>query len=154
MPDEPPADPSGKTGGGGGGGRREDSEVRRRSEIPGLSELDASKYVAIYWGGLAIGGFRSTVDPERNTHWFLGQICAGGHTLVVLGINRTLWDANSGSTGLAWGKSHDIGIVYAGVAGLLNLLAVFDAIVRSISGEVRERDPRERDRPEREPGGG
>ncbi|MCG3177730.1 MAG: hypothetical protein BIFFINMI_00049 [Phycisphaerae bacterium] len=100
-----------------------------------------------FWVGLAIGGFRSTIDPTRETHWFLGQICAGGHALFVLGINRTpLWDPNS-TVGMSWGKSHDIGVVYAGVAGLLNLLAVFDAIVRSISGDVKEVPRKARPRP-------
>lgn len=91
----------------------------------------------LFWSGVAVGGIRSTVDPGRNTHWFMGQICAGGHTLAALTITRTIeW---SGKKGVSWGKSRDIvGVVYSGVAGLLNLLAVFDAIVRSISGQVRE----------------
>jgi hypothetical protein len=92
----------------------------------------------VFWFGVIVGGVRSTVDPTHNMHWFLGQICAGGHALISLALSRSIpWD---GIDGLSWGKSKDIGVVYAGVAGLLNLLAVFDAIVRSISGEVKEVD--------------
>jgi len=90
----------------------------------------------IFWMGVIIGGIHSTVDPTQNIHWFLGEICIGSHTLTALVINRSLhW---LGAEGLSSLKQHDIGLVYAGVAGLLNLLAVFDAIVRSVSGQVRE----------------
>jgi FHS family L-fucose permease-like MFS transporter len=34
----------------------------QENRSPGLSELDASKYVALYWGGLMIGRFMGAVE--------------------------------------------------------------------------------------------
>ncbi len=94
----------------------------------------------LFWSGVAFGGLRTTVDPQGNTHWFLGEICTGGNAIVALAINRGMsWQ---GDEGRSWGKGRDIGLVYAGVAGLLNLLCIFDAIVRSITGQVREPAPK------------
>lgn len=116
-----------------------------------------------FWCGVAIGGVKSTVDPNQNRVWFLAQICAGGHTIVA-----TIWskqlsptihrcplcdallegepqpgqacpDCNRpiGSpeaterTRLAFWPQVDIAIVYTGIAGLLNLLVILDAIARA-----------------------
>lgn len=103
----------------------------------------------LFWTGVAIGGVRTTVDPAKNMHWFLGEICTGGHAFTALAINRMQdWPPNSHERQSA-NKSRDLGVVFAGVAGLLNLLVIFDAVLRSIAGDVREEEPEDEDgRPE------
>jgi hypothetical protein len=95
---------------------------------------------ALFWMGVAIGGLRSTVDPQRNLHWFMGEACTGGNALLAVGINNSMNWSEESTENRSWGKARDIGVVYAGVAGLLNLLAIFDAIVRSMTGQVAEEE--------------
>jgi hypothetical protein len=91
---------------------------------------------AMFWGGVAIGGLQKTVDPVGNRNWFIGELCTGGNALVAYYINRG--NGWIGGDAGSWGKSRDIGIVFAGVAGLLNALAIFDAVVRAMAGQTGE----------------
>jgi hypothetical protein len=86
---------------------------------------------AMFWAGVAIGGLPKVIDPVGNRNWFIGELCTGGNALLAVYINYTNgWiGAETGS----WGKARDIGIVFAGVAGLLNILAVFDVGVRAVT---------------------
>jgi hypothetical protein len=116
-----------------------------------------------FWCGVAIGGVKSTVDPEENRLWFLAQMCAGSHTIVA-----AIWSGQlepvvyrcphcnvqlprQPRTGsicsacsepiariesatqmrLAFWPQVDIAIVYTGIAGLLNVLVILDAIARA-----------------------
>src|SRR5689334_19509778 len=45
-----------------------------------------------FWGGVAIGGVKNTINPTDRTLWFVGQICAGGHTLATLGLSKMVSD--------------------------------------------------------------
>lgn len=122
---------------------------------------------ATFWGGVAIGGVRTTVYPEKKRLWFMGQLCGGGHALLAhaLGqysrnhvlagsvtasqlralspVQRAEMTANLVATG-HWGSA-EIATVYTGVAGLLNILVVLDALVRGDSPrrirEHRARSP-------------
>jgi len=103
---------------------------------------------AMFWTGVAIGGVRTTVDPQKNMHWFMGEICTGGHAILAVAINNAMnWPEDSFDK-RSYLKSRDIGVVYAGVAGLLNLLAIFDATVRSMSGQRTEEESEEEAGPE------
>ena len=93
---------------------------------------------AMFWTGVLIGGLRSTVDPHKNAPWFMGEVGAGGNALLAVAINNSMNWPEEGYDGRSWGKARDIGVVYAGVAGLLNMLAVFDVLVRAMSGQVSE----------------
>jgi hypothetical protein len=112
-----------------------------------------------FWGGVAIGGVRTTVYPEKKSLWFMGQLCGGGHALMAYALgqssrshlleeNLTSSQARSMSpvqraeltrnlvaTG-QWGSA-EIATVYTGVAGLLNILVIFDALVRGDSEHQR-----------------
>jgi len=81
-----------------------------------------------FWGGLAMGGVRSTIDPVNNRAWFVAQICCGTHTLGALAMARGIPDRLPYRIG--W-PSHDLGVVYTGVAGLLNILVVLDLVARA-----------------------
>jgi len=116
-----------------------------------------------FWTGVAIGGVKSTIDPQENRVWFLAQVCTGTHTLLA-----ALWSGRlepviyycphcgeelserprgdtpcarcgrrvapaevRNKTRLAFWPQVDIAVVYTGIAGLLNLLVILDAIARA-----------------------
>jgi hypothetical protein len=116
-----------------------------------------------FWTGVAIGGVKSTIDPQENRIWFLAQVCAGTHTIVA-----AIWSGQLESVGyscphckavlprrpsddtpcprcgrrvagfealthtrLAFWPQVDIAVVYTGLAGLLNVLVILDAIARA-----------------------
>jgi len=75
--------------------------------------------------GLYIGGFKSTVNLQTNTAWFFGQIFAGGPTVLSL-ILGALPNAQA-----SYSKTLDLATIYTGVAGLLNIFVIFDALNRA-----------------------
>ena len=81
---------------------------------------------ATFWGGVAIGGVSNTVRPREKTAWFLAQISTGAHALAALGWKEALGDHQ---TAYSW-RAQEVAVVYAGVAGLLNLLVILDALAR------------------------
>lgn len=87
-----------------------------------------------FWSGVAIGGVRRTVDPAEHKVWFLAQVCVGGHTLSAWALNiatRAAPTDDGVPPYMGHWLSADIGVHYTGVAGLLNLLVIFDAIARA-----------------------
>ncbi len=91
-----------------------------------------------FWTGVAIGGVRGTVNPKEHNYWFVAQLCTAGNTLAAYALSRTI-GARSSTPGapatIAHWSSTDVGVHYTGVAGLLNLLVIFDAIAR-VQGPV------------------
>lgn len=84
--------------------------------------------VVTFWGGVALGGVRSTMNIRENQAWFAAQLCAGPQSIVAL-----MWSRSVPSS-LATEASYpavDIAVVYTGIAGLLNLLVLIDAISRA-----------------------
>jgi len=116
--------------------------------VPGLGHLYVGQrargwvclvtITATFWAGVAIGGVQGTIDPRGERElWFVAQICAGGNALAGY-----MWHVLAppppptrpgviGATGPI--LSTEVGIHYTGVAGLLNLLVIFDAIARADS---------------------
>ncbi len=94
-----------------------------------------------FWLGIAIGGARSTIDPVQRKLWFSAQLCAGGHTFAALAIggDRTVPLDESDAVSIPHWRSADIGIHYCGVAGLLNLLIILDAIARADGTDPKRR---------------
>jgi len=92
-----------------------------------------------FWTGVAIGGVQGTVDPRERTLWFMAQLCTGGNTLAAYGLHQAVEPhANESSATvqrpaavLAQWLSSDVGVHYTGVAGLLNLLIILDALGRA-----------------------
>ena len=89
---------------------------------------------ATFWTGIAIGGVRDTIDTRQRRLWFTAQICNGGNTLVATawgaGVRKRTTDAERVAAPAHWG-SIDIGVHYTGIAGLLNILVILDAIGRT-----------------------
>ena len=81
--------------------------------------------------GLYIGTLR-IIDPGHSLLWFMAQIFAGLNTMVAQIWADHLAGPYAGSSAMLvrdW--SYSMGVLYTGVAGLLNLLAVFDTVIRA-----------------------
>ncbi len=88
-----------------------------------------------FWTGVAIGGVQATVDPNERTLWFRAQLCTGGNTLAAYGLHRAVEPRPAAgqrpAVVLAHWLSSEVGVHYTGVAGLLNLLIILDALGRA-----------------------
>jgi hypothetical protein len=86
-----------------------------------------------FWTGVAIGGVKNTVNPHERSLWFLGQIGAGSHTLGVLAWSRQMAEpAQPGSPDrYAYGRAEEVSVVYTAICGMLNILIIFDVLVRA-----------------------
>lgn len=73
--------------------------------------------------GVLLGGIEM-VDPEHSRAWFFAEILSGLPAVISTIVQNPQIEAGSG-------RGVDLGEVYAGVAGLLNLLCVLDAVQRS-----------------------
>lgn len=85
-----------------------------------------------FWGGVAIGGVKSTVDATLHPAWFVAELCTASNAAVGLFLRSRLPELkpNKPSPYVATWPADDIGLVYCGVAGLLNVLVILDAIAR------------------------
>ena len=85
-----------------------------------------------FWGGVAIGGVRTSVDPHQKTLWFIAQMPGGTHTLAAwwLGLQSRRAVPAEELVPARW-NSAEVATVYTGVAGLLSVLAILDALVRA-----------------------
>lgn len=94
--------------------------------------------VVTFWGGVALGGVRSTFNVQENGPWLAAQLCTGPQAIVGLMAAKSLPKPPPGSTLVdryeASYPSADIAVVYSGVAGLLNLLVIIDAVARADAG--------------------
>ena len=88
-----------------------------------------------FWTGVAIGGVQATVDPHERSFWFMAQLCTGGNTLAAYGLHRVvepqLAAGQRPAAALTHWLSSEVGVHYTGVAGLLNLLVILDALGRA-----------------------
>lgn len=110
--------------------------------VPGLGHFYLRQYwrgavflaviTVTFWCGVAIGGVVNTVAPRSHPAWFVAELCTAGNSLGGLALRRSLPEISekSASPYLATWPADDIGLVYCGVAGLLNVLVVLDAIAR------------------------
>jgi len=85
-----------------------------------------------FWGGVAIGGIRSTVNPHQRRLWFMAQIGAGSHAVVagLLGTWSRRGQSPQALSTSRW-QSIEIAMVYTGIAGMLNLVVILDALARA-----------------------
>ena len=86
-----------------------------------------------FWIGVFIGGAHSTVNWVDNRAWFFAQIFAGAYALLTMLIGYLP------SAMASYGKTLDLATIYTGVAGLLNVLVILDALGRSATAsELKE----------------
>ncbi len=94
---------------------------------------------ATFWTGVAVGGVRTTVTPRDNGLWIAAQLCAGPQAIGALSYSNSLAsDPKTASLYKASWPASDIGVVYAGVAGLLNLLIILDALSRTERAQAEQ----------------
>jgi len=120
---------------------------------------------ATFWSGVMIGGVM-TVDYHNQRWWFAAEMLTGVHGLVgwyrqravyrrladdsevgfaagLSGIERARWnyrvDRKLAADGIALAyPTNTVARAYAGVAGLLNLMCMFDAVMLSLLGFTGE----------------
>ena len=97
-----------------------------------------------FWGGVAIGGVKNTVNPQDRTLWFLGQACAGIHPFLAIAWSRQVEIPSEAdrSRWIAYGQMEDISIVYTAIAGMLNVLVILDVMIRTERREEGQPDGR------------
>jgi hypothetical protein len=102
-----------------------------------------------FWGGVAVGGVGTTVAPTDNGAWIAAQLCMGPQALGALYLNiHEVNKAKGGEFTKAPWPASTISVVYAGVAGMLNLLVIIDALARA---DARRTLTLERSPPEKRP---
>ena len=84
-----------------------------------------------FWAGVAVAGIRSTVTPKENGAWIAAQLCAGPQSFLALYLSDRIKMKSDEETYKASWPASTIGVVYAGVAGLLNLLISIDVLARA-----------------------
>lgn len=86
-----------------------------------------------FWSGIAIGGVVNTVDYQNHRLWFAAQLGSGGHTIAACVLRNVVAPTpKTHETPHVVGHwlPTDIGIHYTGVAGLLSILVILDAVGR------------------------
>lgn len=83
-----------------------------------------------FWGGIAVGGVRSAVTSRENGLWIAAQFCMGPQAMLALRCSAELAARPDAERFKAPWPASNIGVVYAGVAGLLNLLIILDVLAR------------------------
>ncbi len=95
---------------------------------------------ATFWTGVAIGSVQGTVDPTERKIWFFAQIGTGGNAISALALNRITTSedrANNRKPVVTNWVAAEVGVHYTGVAGLLNILVIFDAVSRADPSRLR-----------------
>lgn len=82
-----------------------------------------------FWAGVAVGGVRTTITPRENGAWIAAQLCMGGQSLGALYWSNHRATNYKNEVKAPW-PSSNVSVVYAGVAGLLNLLVIIDILAR------------------------
>lgn len=108
-----------------------------------------------YFTGLAVGGIKNSVNPWSN-HWlFFAEMGCGGYTTGALVVNRNVGELDPRLLAdpkflnsprltdeqrtryakyLSFYPESDVAQIYLAAAGLLNVLAILDAIARAQTG--------------------
>lgn len=125
----------------------------------------------LFWAGVAVGGV-FTVDPIGQRWWFAAQMCAGAscgaawyrqkrvHRDLLAEAELLAAESNmrmtthQAYTQLLVDKDYDLNYpsdtvarAYSGVAGMLNLLAIFDAVLLGAIGRLGEPPPEKKQPP-------
>ena len=94
-------------------------------------------FVAIggsYLIGMLIGGVKTSVDPQGNVWLFLAELGVGSFTAIFYLIAHFFIETTpvwAPSPFVSYFPAQDIAQIYLSVAGLMNVIAVLDAIARA-----------------------
>jgi len=78
--------------------------------------------------GIMLGTI-DVIDPQQAKAWFCAQVLCGFPTILTTILAQKI--TPDVTLMHIFGRSRDIGQVYIGVAGLLNLLCILDALYRT-----------------------
>jgi hypothetical protein len=84
--------------------------------------------IGLFVAGLYIGSV-AVVDPVFETLYYYTQILASPLVFVVDHISQQLGSETPAKRLLVFARPNEIGQIYTSVAGMLNLLCIFSAIV-------------------------
>lgn len=89
-----------------------------------------------YWAGMLIGGVKGSVDPKGNAWLFAAELGVGGYTGVCLLISSSIKTPGpkEPSPYMSYYPEADVAQIFLAVAGLLNVLAILDAMTRAQTG--------------------
>ena len=108
--------------------------------VPGLGHIYLGERVrgliclavitVTFWSGIAIGGVSGTVNPQKRKLWFVAQVCAGGNALAAVAFQKSVASPAENGKQPYTGPYlvSEVGVHYTGVAGLLNILVILDAL--------------------------
>jgi len=91
--------------------------------------------------GVILGG-KEMIDPHHAKAWFCAQALTGTPALIGALAQKSEYGIES-----IYGRGVDWGQVYAGVAGLLNLLCILDVVMRRALLLPSKKIPPERNKP-------
>lgn len=100
-----------------------------------------------YFTGLAFGGIKSSINPYSNKWLFLSEMGIGGYTSVLFLINQRVGEIRPSELAdpqrvreiapaklvreVSFFPESDVSQIYLATAGLLNVLAILDALSRA-----------------------
>ena len=89
-----------------------------------------------YGVGLAVGGVKNSVNPRANGWLFLAEMGVGGYTVLGYVVSERLPDygVKEPSPYVSYYPESDVAQIYLAIGGLLNLLAILDALMRAQTG--------------------
>ena len=111
----------------------------------------------LFWSGVGVGGVL-TVDSQKEKWWFVAQMLTGVNGLAawqrqkqtykaLANVEGEIIDDKAVKAGLGRIElvtpAETVARAYSGVAGLLNLMCIFDALMLSIMGARGEPRPQE-----------
>ncbi len=107
--------------------------------ITGHRGMAAVFFIAItfpYWTGVAIGGVKDSVNPVTNSWLFLAELGCGAYTGIGYVMSRSLPTVppTEYSPYISYYPESDVAQIYLAAAGLLNVLAILDALTRAQTG--------------------
>lgn len=129
--------------------------------VPGAGHIYAGRMVrgaiifvmitVTFWTGVALGGIK-TVDCQAERYWFFAQMVTGVHGLAgwqrqrntqkLIADDHARYANPASPDNIALVAPVDtVARAYSGVAGLLNLLCIFDATILALLGSSGERVP-------------
>ena len=94
----------------------------------GLAVVFFAALTPPYLAGLAMGGVKWSVNPQVNSWLFMAEMAVGGYTTGFYFLANALADRPEY---VAYFPSSDVAQIYLATAGLLNVLAILDAIARA-----------------------
>jgi hypothetical protein len=109
--------------------------------------------IAMFWSGVAVGGVL-TVDSQREKWWFAAQMLTGANGLAAWQLEKRAYqDLQKNANGRSIedrmvdkkialvAPAETVARAYSGVAGLINLMCIFDVLMLSLMGVRGEPAP-------------